>query len=297
MFKLGFILNGRNGRKKHFYNDLKHIRQSLKNIEFNVIETNQTGHASSIASEFITEGYTHLIAVGGDGTLNEVVNGIMKNYKEEIILGVLPYGTANDFVKSIDLPLNLVDLFEAISKENYRKIDLGLIDCSEGKRYFINIADIGIGAEVVKRVNKSKKLLGSYFTFFKAIIETFLVYKNKGITCKTADWEYTGKINSLVIANGKYFGSGLCIAPDAKLDNGQFSIVISGDITLKDYLKNVSKIKKGNLVNHPFVEYKSATNLELTAPQPCGIEADGEFVGYSPATIQVIPKKLNLLIS
>jgi diacylglycerol kinase (ATP) len=297
MFKLGFILNGRNGRKKIFYKDLKHIRQSIKNIEFNVIETNQIGHAASIASEFIVEGYTHLIAVGGDGTLNEVVNGIMNNYKEDLVLGVLPYGTANDFVKSTDLPLNLVDLFEAISKEKVRKIDIGLIDCISDKRYFINIADIGIGAEVVKRVNKSKKRLGSYLTFFKAIIETFMVYKNQDVICKTTEWQYAGKINSLVMANGKYFGSGLCIAPDAQLDNGQFSIVISGDITLKDYLKNVSKIKKGDLVNHPLVEYKSAYKLELSSTEPCGIEADGEFVGYTPAIIQVIPKKLNLLIS
>ena len=295
MFKVGFILNGNNHRKKKFYKELSKVRKDLKDVEFNVIETTAQGHASSLAFEFVNEGYTHIIGVGGDGTINEVINGIMRHESPEIVLGVLPYGTANDFVKSIKLPTNMAAMFEAVMQEKVSKVDIGVIDLENRKHYFLNIADIGIGAEVVKRVNNSPKLFGSNFTFFAAIARTFLSYKNQDVKCHTDHWDYEGKTNSLVMANGKYFGSGMCIAPKADLSDGQFAVVITGDISIKDYLKNIKKIKRGEELTHDKVAYKTATKLDLSSTESCGIEADGEFVGYTPATISVIPKKINLL--
>ncbi|MTI41108.1 diacylglycerol/lipid kinase family protein [Fulvivirga lutimaris] len=295
MFKVGFILNGNNHRKKKFYKELSKVRKTLKDVEFNVIETTAQGHATSLAFEFVNEGYTHIIGVGGDGTLNEVINGIMRHENPEVVLGILPFGTANDFVKSIKLPASMKDMFEAVIREKSSKIDIGVIDLESRRHYFLNIADIGIGAEVVKRVNKSTKLFGSNFTFFAAIARTFLTYKNQDVKCHTNDWDYEGKTNSLVMANGKYFGSGMCIAPRADMQDGQFSVVISGDISIKDYLKNIKKIKRGEELSHPKVEYKTASKLELSSTESCGIEADGEFIGYMPASISVVPKKINLL--
>ncbi len=298
MFKVGFILNSRISRKKKFYQELDHAKKALRNIEFAVAETLLHGHAITLTSTFIKEGYTHLIAVGGDGTLNEVINGFMQeeNYNEDIIIGLLPYGSANDFAKSIDSPRNMVDLFEAVSKERVKKVDVGVIQLEKSKKYFINIADVGIGASIVQRVNKSKKLLGSSFTFFSAILRTFLSYKNQSISCSTADWEFTGKVNSLVMGNGKFFGHGLCIAPDANLADGQLAILISGDITIWDYIKNVKTVKKGIRVDHPLLQYKTANKLELSSEESCGIEADGEFIGTTPATISVAAKKIRFLV-
>jgi YegS/Rv2252/BmrU family lipid kinase len=295
MLKVGFILNGHNHRKKKFYKELSQVRKELENVEFNVIETTAQGHATSLAFEFVNEGYTHIIGVGGDGTLNEVINGIMRHEDPNVVLGVLPYGTANDFVKTIKLPANMIDLFEAVSKEKFSKIDIGVIHLENRKHYFLNIADIGIGAEVVKRVNRSNKVLGSNLTFFTAIARTFLSYKNQDVKCQTDHWDYEGKTNSLVMANGKYFGSGMCIAPKADLQDGQFSVVISGDISIRDYLKNIKKIKGGEELTHSKVHYKTASKLNLTSTNSCGIEADGEFIGYLPASITIIPKKINLL--
>ncbi|MEQ8927400.1 MAG: diacylglycerol kinase family lipid kinase [Fulvivirga sp.] len=295
MYKVAFILHGKSRRKKRFYKQLQQARQELRNIEFNVVETSQQGHATSLASEFIRDGFTHIIAVGGDGTLHEAINGIVKNYSPDIVLGALPFGTANDFIKSLSTPITLADLFEAISNNNYNLLDIGRIEHHDGVKYFMNIADIGIGAEVVKRVNSSSKWFGSNFTFFSAIIRTFISYKNVEVKCKADNWEYEGKINSLVAANGKYFGSGLCIAPKADPADGTFSVVISGDISISDYLKNVSKIKKAQILNHPLVQYRSATKLELTSTSTCGIEADGEFIGQLPATISIDERKIKFL--
>ncbi len=295
MYKVGFILNGKSRKKKRFFKELAQARKKIKNLEFNVVETSARGHAKSLASEMLHDGFTHIIAVGGDGTLHEALNGFLKKPKSESVLGVLPLGTANDFIKSTQGPQNLADLFEAISQDKIKAIDIGSISYDGGSEYFINIGDLGLGAEVVKKVNNSSKLLGSGITFFSAIARTFLTYKNQQIACKADNWEYTGKVNSLVAANGKYFGSGLCIAPEAKLDDGKFKVVVLGDISISDYLKNVKKLKKGSTIDHPQLEYKIAKKLEITSDQPCGIEADGEFIGYTPATISIEPSKINFL--
>ncbi len=296
MYKVGFILNGKSRKKKRFFKELAQARKKIKNLEFNVVETSARGHAKSLASEMLHDGFTHIIAVGGDGTLHEALNGFLKNHKRDSVLGTLPLGTANDFIKSTKGPQNLAELFEAISLDKTKRIDIGSIRHSDGDESFINIADLGIGAEVVKKVNNSSKLLGSGITFFSAIARTFLTYKNQPLTCKSNDWEYSGKVNSLVVANGKYFGNGLCIAPEAELDNKQFSVVVLGDISISDYLKNVRKLKKGEVIDHPQLEYKTAKKLEITSESPCGIEADGEFIGYTPATVSIEPSKINFLI-
>ncbi|MBL6447529.1 diacylglycerol kinase family lipid kinase [Fulvivirga sp. 29W222] len=300
MLKIGFVVNGKKGRQKRFNQELDKLDNVIRNLNIIVKETSKTGHAITLATELADAGCTHIIAVGGDGTLNETVNGVKKSSNLYCKVGMLTYGTANDFARTISAPKSLQELLQAIEKGSYRKLDLGLIERKAGellyKRYFINIADLGIGAEVVKRVNNSSKIFGSDVTFFGAIIRTFFSYTNQPVTCITDDWKWEGKINSLVIANGKYFGSGLCIAPEADPSDGKFSIVISGDIGLGDYLKNVVKIKKGKILTHHKVEYKVARSLKITSPSAdCCIEADGEFIGGTPVTVQVVKEGIDFI--
>lgn len=295
MYKVGFILNGKSRSKKRFYRELNLARRNLRETEFNVVETTEPGHAVSLASEFINEGYTHLIAIGGDGTVHELINGIMKNYSSEVIVGVLPFGSANDFVKSVKGPSNLTELFQSILEVKFTSIDIGKIEHGGGVRYFNNIADFGIGAEVVKRVNSSSKFFGARLTFFKAIVESFFSYVNKSIVCKTPEWTKEGKMNSVVVANGRFFGNGMCIAPNAELSDAQFEVVIIGDISTRDYLKNMNDVKVGKELNHPKVQYLSAKRLEISSTEKCGIEADGEFIGYTPATVSIEAEKIKLL--
>lgn len=296
MFKIGFILNGKGRRKKKFFKELEQVRENVRDIEFNVVETSESGHAQSLASEFANEGYSHLIAVGGDGTLHEALNGLMKNFNPEIVLGNYPLGTANDFIKSINTPKSLTSLFQSVRSNDYQTIDIGRIQTNSEERFFINIADIGLGAEVVKRVNKSSKFLGADLTFSLAILRSLWSYKNLPVTCKASEWEYKGKVKSLVMANGRYFGSGLCIAPDASLNDGKFQITVFGDISVRDYIKHSQEAKKGLKISHQTVDYKMTNAIEITTAEKCGIEADGEFVGYCPATFSVVPNKVRFLI-
>lgn len=300
MYKVGFIVNGRNRAKSLVYKHLRRTKDTICNLEYNFVETSWPGHALLLAGEFAKEGYTHIVAVGGDGTLHEVINGVLTSGFSPIV-GLLPMGSANDFAKTLDGPKKLSEVFACIKDESFLQIDIGNIkyqteknDTSE--KFFINISDLGIGADVVKRVNKSSRLLGPSIIFYKAILQSFLTYKNMSLTCKTDDWVWSGKLNSFVMANGKFFGNGMCVAPDADPESGIFQVVIIGDITIYDYLKQVGKIKKGKKIEHPKLEYKQASTIKLEAEEPCGIEADGEFLGYTPCELTVLPRHLKYLV-
>lgn len=297
MSKVAFVVNSLVSKKELFYEQLAKVRSA--DIELKTVETSAGHRAIKLAREFADDGYTHIIAVGGDGTLNEVLNGIMLSGKS-VHLGILPFGTANDFVKSVATPENIQQLLTSITRHSYRELVVGTISYqlnrASKERYFINIADMGIGAEVVLRVNKSKKRLGSDLTFMKAIIQTFLTYTNKSVKILADDWEWEGRLNSLAIANGKYFGSGLCIAPNANPSTETFEVVISGDISIMDYIRNVSKIKKGKVIIHPQLLYKTAREITVTSDDDCAIECDGEYLGTAPVTVGMEQKKISFII-
>ena len=297
MIKTAFIVNGKSKNKKRFSRDLKRYRDQLRG-EFTVVHTSQEGHALDLARELANENFTHIISVGGDGTLHEVVNGVYLSNNPACAVGLLPGGTANDFAKTVNVPWSFEELVSLVNEGSLTPINLGVITLGDGsQRCFVNIADLGLGVDVVKRVNRSRGWLGANFTFFKAIVLSLLTYKNQEITVKAKDWEWKGKINSFIIASGRYFGSGLCIAPAASPVGKNFSVVIIGDITIGDYLKHISKIKRGDLLIHPSVTYKTAETLEITggSTDTLGMEADGEFVGNGSFKVGLKLKKLNLI--
>lgn len=294
MNKTAFIVNGRRSIIRRFSRDFDRLSRLIDG-EYKVFLTSEAGHAKSLGKELANDGHTHIIAVGGDGTLHEVVNGVMSSAQAECIVGLLPAGTANDYAKSIKVDRDLSTVIEKLNQGSSSKVNLGVIRFAHDRiEYFINIADMGLGVDVVKRVNKSAKILGPGLTFTKSIIRSFLNYKNQSISIQAFDWAWEGKINSLVIANGKYFGSGMCIAPDADVFGDDFSVVIIGDVTIRDYLKYVRKIKRGERIDHPAVQYRKATSLRIRSKY--GIEADGEYIGESPKSIEIAKRGVSILL-
>jgi len=300
MENVAFIVNSIVKNKSRFYREVEHARKDFPDYEIDVHETSINYNGTAV-TDTLSKKYDYIIAVGGDGTINEVANGVLKRGDFTGKIGALTYGTANDFSKTLPFPGNIKELFESISKDSYQTIDTGLIEYTDEignslTRYFINIADLGMGADVVQRVNRSNKAFGSDFTFMKAIIQTFFSYKNRPVHVDGDDFKWRGKINSVVVANGKYFGSGLCIAPHASPSDGSLEIVISGDISIMDYLKNVGKIKKGRSVDHPQVFYHKSKQIKVDGEgTPCAIECDGEFLGYTPVGISISSKKLDFI--
>lgn len=295
--KIAFIAKGTIKNQK--------INKELSNTFANseIFETKSAGHAIELAKNAVEKNFTHIIAIGGDGTLSEVVNGMMLAAKEKLpALGCLPFGTANDFVKTAKINGNFSQLSNLIEKNSIKKIDVGKVfftdkNGNSAERYFINIGDIGIGGFIVENINNSRKILGANGTFFLETLKAMFTYKRTKVKCKCNEFEWEGKTLSMVMANGKYFGSGLRIAPDAELSDGKFGIVILGDLTVLDYLKNINKLKRGEKIIHPQVFYRETNEIEITPLEnKCPIDLDGEFIGYAPAIFRILPQKISFLM-
>lgn len=185
-----------------------------------------------------------------------------------------------------------------IKLNSFSEVDIGKIE-TEGQikpSYFINIADAGIGGEIIHRVNRSNKKMGGII-YTSQIIKGLLTFKRKIVSIKTEEGEiYTGKLLSFVIANGCYFANGLKIAPDAKVNNGTFAITLFGNISIIDYFKNIKKIKRGDKLSHKEVRYFNAKHVTINSiEKQYHIETDGEYIGHSPSTITILPATIQML--
>jgi YegS/Rv2252/BmrU family lipid kinase len=265
--------------------------------------TERQGHATELAFEAVNENADFIIAAGGDGTINEVVNGVMKagpEQREKVIVGLFPHGTGNDFARTAQIPDSAEKLAKSIIDCKNSKIDLGLAEYTLAndqmeKRYFDNIAEIGVGAKTVEIVNKSNKTLGSTLTFFLGVLKAFAGYKRQSVRIKSNDFQWVGKIVEVCAANGCYFGSGIGIAPGASLNDGKLSFVIVGNMKIIHFLKYLPSLRKLKYIKHPEVHYLKLEHCEIISEKKYPLEMDGENVGFTPFSVRVVPSALNFL--
>lgn len=298
MQKIIFIINGKNYKRCEKFSILKKRLSSKFDISCLITERIADGIAK--AKQAAESGAKIVIAVGGDGTINEVVNGLMlSNMPQKPIMGILPCGTGNDFCRTFKMrPLE-----ESLLDIKTKEIDIAkmsFIDQNGGNksRFFVNIGDIGVGALTVKIVNGSKKKLGSALTFYAGTIKAFLTYKHNKVTIKSDDFEYSGKITAVTFANGKFFGGGMGIAPKAKLDDGLLDITLVGNVKMGTFLKYFPKLQKQKLINHPEVHYYKTKTIEISPLEnkQYPVEADGELFGFAPVKVEIIPKSITMLL-
>lgn len=297
------ILNGISLRKKRFY---KHYLPALSEI-FNVqvSETLSKNDGIALAAKFAEKNVDVILAAGGDGTLNQVINGVLigrENEPRSPVIGILPLGSANDFARAVGLENSPGRLFRLFRDFVPRKTDVGrmVLRSSEDQRqtitrYFINVADIGMGPEVVRRVLQSDRPFGSAIAYYNSILSVFFSYKPMKVLAESEDWTWEGRLRSLAMANGKYYGHGLCIAPDAMPDDGEFSVFICGNVSVLDFFRHTGTLKSGKKINMKEVLYRSARSIMLTSESRCLMEADGELMGELPASVTILPGKLEML--
>jgi len=293
-----FIVNGAKKQSKKLQTVLAFFSNKAFFLKVEVVITQYSGHATIIANEN-TSTYDYIIAVGGDGTLNEVINGI--DLSSKVITGLLPYGTGNDFSRGQNLQFDAHFLFNLIKNDSYKNIDLGLVKGLDKetalKKRFVNIADIGLGGFVTQAILKQKtKFLSGKVKYALAIIQGMIQYSKPKIKVE-GDYMFNGKILTLAICNGQYFGYGLCIAPKANIQSNTLNITSIGNVSLLDYFKNLGKIKRGEVIVHPEVNYCTIKSINVYHnDKPCPIEIDGEFIGFTPVRIQILPQKLKFLL-
>lgn len=298
MKTISFILHGNLRTQQQLTAQIQETFQSELRVIFYYTEF--TGHAIELAKQAALANSAYIIATGGDGTLNEVVNGVLLSGNKAVIVGLLPCGTGNDFARTIQATNQVADLKHLISSNSVQPIDAGHLRFQNEKnetqsRYFINISDVGIGGSIAQKLSHSTRWCGAFLTFQKAIVSTFFTYKHQMVKTRADDFFYDGPILSYIVANGKYFGGGMGIAPDAKPNDGLFNIVLGAEISLWDYLKNFFTIRSCKKVNHPQMKYLQAKKISIESETPLPIDMDGEFVGYSPLEVSIMPNELRFL--
>lgn len=306
--KIAFLINPkiRNFRKIEI--DIQH---NFLDFDYKFFISEFSGHFLTLPIKAIGEGFTHIIAIGGDGTLNEVINGVLDAFKTEnsydwekvktIKIGILPLGSGNDFVKNLGYK-TIEELKNLILKNSTALVDVGFTeffdkDNKPSTRFFINISDVGMGGEVVTTKEKLPQFLDGSINYFFAITKTVATYKKNVVKITAKEFSWEGKILNFVIANGKYFGNAIGIAPHAEINDGKFAITNVGDISLMDYFKNLGTAKKCEKIIHPEVSYTESEELviESTDKRKLAIDMDGEFIGYAPVKFTCMKQKLNFL--
>ncbi len=270
--------------------------------EFDAVLTEEPGHATRLARQALNDGYRTIVAVGGDGTLNEVINGLVEegSVDPEVTLGMIPWGTGADFARMVDIPRDYMGACRHLLRSQPRLVDLGKITClregREVERYFINAAGLGFDGEVSNLVNRFPKLLGGTTTYLTCLFIGLLTYRNKNVELSFDGQPVRGRVNSVVVCNGCYFGGGMFIAPGAAFDDGLFYVVILGNLNKLEVVMNVPRVYKGTHLTHPKVSHFSAKEIHVEAKERMFLQAEGELIGEAPATFQVLPRALKVLV-
>jgi diacylglycerol kinase (ATP) len=282
------------------------VRRTLENAGVRYVAGTTGGrwHAAQLARSAVEGGCSAVIAIGGDGTLYEVVNGVM--YPGEgagdTAVGLIMAGRGSDFGRSLGVPSDAEVACSQLLEGRTRRIDLGQVtfDAAGGRtltRYFANAAGLGFDAEVTVRANAGPRILGGTIPYLSSLARTLGTYRNKRVTLTLDEGEpWSGRVNSVVIANGQYFGGGMKIAPEALLTDGMLDVTVLGDLGKVELVRNVPRVYDGSHVTHPKVETYRAERVEVTSPDRLLLQADGEVLGRAPAVLSVVPLALRFMV-
>ncbi|MGE5370524.1 MAG: diacylglycerol/lipid kinase family protein [Solirubrobacterales bacterium] len=282
------------------------VEAALKNagITFDYEFTCQRADAAERTRNALQRGYDTIISVGGDGTTNETVNGFFaegKPVNPNARLGLLCCGTGGDFVRSAGIPKNIEAAAQVLARGYVHPTDVGLVrfqthEGTPGERFFINITDMGLGGDLVERVNRTSKAMGGFVSFAWAAILTIFSYRNKPLKLEIDGKPcYEGMCTVAAISNGQYFGGGMHVAPDAHLDSGQFTIVVADCLGKLEMLVAMPAIYQGTHLKHPKVKVWTGTTVRATSTDKVLLDVDGEQPGILDAEFTLIHGGINLI--
>jgi len=270
---------------------------------FSTYFTTGPGDAIELTRQALNQGAEVVVCVGGDGTLNEVVNGLMggdKPIRPEAMLGFIPRSTGCDLAKSVHLYRELDRALDIIKDAHTRILDVGRIRYQDQRgqpfyRYFHNVTSFGLGGEVDERANRTTKAFGGFLSFLWATVISLLKYNKKKIHLKV-DETFDGEVTiwNVAVANGQYHGGGMWVAPGARVDDGLFHVTVVGDLTLPEVFWNLPKLYNGKIYQVEQVSSFVGKRVEAFSDQRVLLDVDGETPGRLPATFQILPGALRL---
>ncbi|GJJ72760.1 diacylglycerol kinase (ATP) [Entomortierella parvispora] len=322
--KIGFIVNRRGGGGKggRVWDKLEPtVATRLSKTTWKVEYTQHSGHASDLAGEFVKQGYTIIVAVGGDGTISQVVHGYMlaDGCTKGCAVGIISSGTGGDFVRTTKTPRDPVQALDVILSQESSFVDVGHVTCAKvdapletNEQYFINICSVGISGAIIKSVESSSiaKYISGGLVYWLYTYLTGFVYRpppvkytlSNGVDASQDVTDKEMNLYIMAVANGQYLGGNMHIAPKADIADSKFDVVCLHDLSLADaFFKAAPALKSGDLMrlsSHQAFTQRNATvtmspkNLETKIY----VEADGEVAGILPATWKVVPNGCRMIL-
>ncbi len=270
-------------------------------LDFEVAVSQYPGHATKLGKEGRDAGYRRIVCVGGDGTVNEVVNGAMSGDRARPLpeVGMIPSGTGSDLARTVGISHRIEEACRRLESPDTAISDLGVVFYrgKEGQeqRYFVNAAGLGYDAEVVSRRNGFNRHVRGTIPYIASLAATLLSYKNKDSIVTVDGASNSRRILALVLGIGQYFGGGMRIAPGALLDDGYFDVITIGDIGRVELLYNLPGVYRGTHLRNPKVKSERARTVWVESEQGLLLQADGELLGRVPAQFEILPKALTIL--
>jgi diacylglycerol kinase (ATP) len=264
--------------------------------------TEAPGHAIELAKAAANNGYDVIVSVGGDGTINEIVNGLYASGNiKDALLGIISTGTGGDYIRTAGIPRKYEDACRRFIQPEKRTVDLGVVEYAKNggreERLFVNFAGMGFDAEIVRRTTQQFKMLGALLSYLMGTFATLVSYANKPISLKVDGVEEERRVCTVIMNNGKYGGGGMFTAPGADLDDGLFDVLVVGDLSKPDLLRSLPRIYKGTHLTHPKVNLKKAKQIEVKSLDgKMHLQADGELLGEVPARFRILPGALNIIV-
>jgi diacylglycerol kinase (ATP) len=239
------------------------------------------------------------VIVGGDGSVNEVVNGVVGLGAVE--LAVIPRGTGWDFVRTFGIPRDLDRAIGIALRGGLREIDVGSVTYRTwagdvARAHFANVGSAGISGAIAQRANESSKALGGKVSYYWATLAVFVGWQTGEMHVTVGEETRSGRMIDAMICNGRFLGGGMMMCPDAEPDDGLFDVLLIGDVTKRDLAFVLPKTYKGKHLPHPRLELLRGSVVTVDADEPLPIELDGEQPGTTPARFEVVPRALRLRV-
>lgn len=296
------IANPRSGRGR-VGEELAELERQLlaRRLGHRIVATEGPGHASAIAAEALRDGTRFLVAVGGDGTVQEVVNGMIEDDRPvapDAVLGVVAAGSGSDFVRTFGLPGDAIRAVRHLEGDRVYPIDVMRVDvAADGgtdSRYVPNIAEVGLGAEVVRRAERLPRWLGRS-RYFWGFWLSMGGHRPTPIDVGVDRKSFRGMANNVVVANCQFYGGGMKVSPRSYPSDGLLDVQISTGPKSEAFTL-LPKIYRGEHVPHPHIKELRGREVRVEAERPLSVEGDGEFLGTTPARFTVLPEILTLKI-
>ncbi len=253
-----------------------------QSFEWEVLFTRGPGEAGQLAAAAQRAGSRRLVVVGGDGTLQEVVNGMDR---QEGIVGLIPAGTGNDFARTAGIPRQPLAAAQLLVDGAERVMDLGRV----GDRLFLNVAGVGIDAQVAMEINLNFTHLTGPAAYLAALVKVLSYYRNAPVLLEVDGEVVEERVMLVAVGNGQYYGGGMRIVPPARVDDGWFHLCIVGDASPLETISTLPRLFNGSHLSHPKVRCLKGQRVSISSPVDLAIHADGEVVGSLPVEFSLQP--------